>query len=52
MLHQIDVDQKETLFTLVHGHVGIWRNEAADMSAKETLDKEPTDDTDDLIPFS
>ena len=40
MLHKIDVDQKELVFVVVPGHVGIRGYEAAaDRSAKEALDQ-------------
>ena len=45
MLHKSEVDQKEIVFVGVPGHAGIiWENKAADGTAKEALDKEPTDD--------
>ena len=48
MLHKIEIDQKEVVFMWVPGHVGIHGNEAADTTAKESLEKEPIDF---LMPF-
>ena len=49
MLHKIEADQKEVVFTWVPECVDIRGNEAADRAAKEALQKEPIDD---LMPFS
>ena len=49
MPHKIEVDQREVVCIWFPGHMGIRGNEAADRAAKETLEKEHTDD---LMPFS
>ena len=49
MINKTEIDQKEVVFMLVPGHVGIRGNEAEDGAAKEALVKEPIDD---LTPFS
>ena len=52
MLHEISVDQKETVFMRGPVHVGIWGNKTADRAAKEALYNNNNKTTEDIMPFS
>ena len=53
MLHEISVDQKETVFMRGPGRVGIWGNKTADRAAKEALyNNNNNKTTEGVMPFS